>query len=137
MPVILFQETMASAALRFVLPDRDLPRLPRASEGKRESYNNGEFVTHDRRRLPRYKFDTSIGVDDGIGRALDMSGIGMRFESARALEPGDSVALVFPLEHAGPGASVTCNAHVVRVESRGALFVVAVTYEPVAFSVAT
>jgi hypothetical protein len=128
---------MAHATHRLKTPAPDLTRAGRTfpAAGKLEFYNDGEFVTHDRRRTPRYQFDTAIGVEDTTARTLDLSGNGMLFETLRAFEPGDSVALVFPLEKTGPGACVTCNAKVVRVEPRGNHFAVAVTYEPVAFSV--
>ena len=128
---------MAHATQRRSAPNQDQHGNGRTfpSTGKVESYNDGEFVTHDRRRMPRYQFDTRIGVEDASARTLDLSANGMLFESAREFAPGDSVALVFPLEKTGPGACVTCTAQVVRVEPRGAGFAVAVTYEPVAFSV--
>ena len=85
--------------------------------------------------MPRYRFDASIAVNDVTGRTIDVSANGMLFESERKLATGERVALVFPLEHSGPGASVTCTAEVVRVEPRGAFYGIAVMYEPVEFNV--
>jgi hypothetical protein len=93
-------------------------------------------VKQERRRSPRYRIDATISVDEGTGRTIDLSSNGVYFESTRPLQPGDHLALVFPFEHSGAGASVRCQARVVRVESRsGQLFGVAATYEPVAFNV--
>jgi hypothetical protein len=85
--------------------------------------------------MPRYRFDASIAVNDVTGRTIDVSANGMLFESERKLATGERVALVFPLERSGPGASVTCTAEVVRVEPRGAFYGIAVMYEPVEFNV--
>jgi hypothetical protein len=85
--------------------------------------------------MPRYRLDASIAVDDVTGRTIDVSANGILFESERALTPGDRVSLVFPLEQSGPGACVTCDGEVVRVEPRGVFYGIAVTYEPVAFNV--
>jgi hypothetical protein len=92
-------------------------------------------VTEERRRSPRYRIDATIAVDDGTGRAVDLSANSVFFESIREFAPGDQVALIFPLENTGPGASVRCTGRIVRVVSRGAMFGIAATYEPVAFTV--
>ena len=92
-------------------------------------------MTEERRHMPRYRIDSRIAVGNGIGRTINLSSRGVYFETAEALNPGDQVAIVFPFEQTGPGASVRCNAYVVRVEKRGQLNGVAATYEPVAFSV--
>ncbi len=92
-------------------------------------------MTEERRQSLRYRIDATIAVDDGIGRAVDLSANGVFFESQREFMPGDQVALTFPIENTGPGASVTCTARVVRIVSRGELFGVAATYEPVSFTV--
>jgi hypothetical protein len=92
-------------------------------------------VTEERRRSPRYRIDATIAVDDGTGRAIDLSANSVFFESVRQFTPGDQVALIFPLENTGPGASVRCAGHIVRIVSRGELFGVAATYEPVSFTV--
>jgi hypothetical protein len=92
-------------------------------------------VTQERRRTPRYRIDAAIAVDAGTGRTIDLSSNSVYFECGRRFEPGDEVALVFPFEHTGRGASVRCTAQVVRVDPRGELFGIAAIYEPVAFSV--
>jgi PilZ domain len=92
-------------------------------------------VTDERRRSPRYRIDATIAVDDGTGRAIDLSANSVFFESARAFTPGDQVALIFPLENTGPGASVRCTGRIVRIVSRGEVFGIAATYEPVSFTV--
>ena len=85
--------------------------------------------------MPRYRLESTIAVEEGSGMTLDLSSRGVFFETALALKPGDSIAIVFPFEQTGAGASVKCNARVVRVEPRGDRFAVAATYEPVSFSV--
>ena len=92
-------------------------------------------MTQERRLVPRYRIESTIAVGKGIGRTLDLSSRGVCFETTERLEPGETVAIVFPFERTGPGASVRCTASVVRVEPHGDLFRVAATYEPVAFSV--
>jgi hypothetical protein len=92
-------------------------------------------VIQERRRALRYRIDATIAVDGGTGRAIDLSSNSVYFETARQLAPGDEVALIFPLEHAGAGGSVKCAGRVVRVDARGDLYGVAATYEPVAFTV--
>jgi hypothetical protein len=97
-------------------------------------HSDGERVTQERRRMPRYQLDTEITVDDVTGRTLDLSGNGILFETTRPFTPGDQVAVVVPLAHTGP-SSVICNARVIRVEPRGEAYAVAVAYELVAFEV--
>lgn len=92
-------------------------------------------MNQERRKAPRYRVDATIAVDDGNGRTIDISSNSVYFETAHAFVPGDEVALVFPLERTGPGASVRCSALVVRVDPRGERFGIAATYEPVAFTV--
>lgn len=94
-------------------------------------------MTHERRRMPRYRLHTAVAVGDGTERTLNVSANGMLFESTRSFAPGDPVALHLTLEHAGPGACVRCEGQVVRIETRGDVFAIAVTYEPAGFSVAT
>jgi hypothetical protein len=89
----------------------------------------------ERRRSPRYRIDSTIEVNGGSGRTIDISATSVYFESRRRFTPGEQVAIVFPLERTGPGASVKCAAEIVRVDARGEMFGVAATYEPVAFSV--
>src|SRR5690606_2967668 len=72
----------------------------------------------ERRRFPRYRIDATIAVNDGTGRAIDLSANSVFFETARAFKPGDQVALTFPLESTGPGVSVTCTGSVVRTVPR-------------------
>jgi hypothetical protein len=92
-------------------------------------------VTQERRRVPRYRIDAAIAVNGGTGRTIDLSSNSVYFEIECPLAPGDEVALVLPLEHAGPNASVRCKARILRVDSRGEMYGVAAIYEPVAFSV--
>ena len=92
-------------------------------------------MIQERRRAPRYPIDATIAVDDGTGRAIDLSSISVYFETGQSFTPGDSVFLVFPLERTGPGATVKCAARIVRTEPRGEMFGVAAVYEPVSFSV--
>ena len=92
-------------------------------------------MTHERRQMPRYRIESAIAVEQGIGTTLDLSSRGVFFETTLPLKEGDAVALVFPFEQSGNGASVRCSARVVRVEAHGERFRVAATYEPVAFSV--
>jgi hypothetical protein len=92
-------------------------------------------VIQERRRVPRYRLDAEIAVNNGRGRTIDLSADSVYFESARAYAPGDEVSLVFPFEHGARETSVRCTALVVRVDPRGNLFGIAATYEPVAFSV--
>jgi hypothetical protein len=79
--------------------------------------------------------DSMIDVNGGTGRTIDISATSVFFESRRRFTPGEHVAIVFPLERTGPGASVRCAAEIVRIETRGEMFGVAATYEPIAFSV--
>lgn len=90
---------------------------------------------HERRRSPRYRIDSTIAVNGGTGRTIDISATSVYFESHRRFTPGEQIAIVFPLERTGPGASVKCAAEIVRVDPRGDFFGVAATYEPVSFSV--
>ena len=92
-------------------------------------------MIQERRRAPRYRIDATIAVDGGSGRAIDLSSNSVYFETGRRFVPGDEIALIFPLERSGPGASVKCAGQVVRVDPRGELFGVAAVYEPVSFSV--
>ena len=92
-------------------------------------------MNQERRRAPRYRIDAMIAIGDGTGRAIDLSKTSVFFESTRQFAPGDRVALTFPLENTGPGASVHCDAHVIRIVRRGEMFGVAATYEPVTFTV--
>jgi len=85
--------------------------------------------------MPRYRIESAIAVEHGTGMTLDLSSRGVFFETALPLQPGDTIAIVFPFEQTGPGASVKCSARVVRVEARDDRFAVAATYEPIAFSV--
>jgi len=94
-----------------------------------------DFVIQERRLMPRYRIDAAIRINDGLGCTINLSANGVFFETPRPFAPGDHVALVFPFEHSGSGTVVTCDAEVVRVESRGNFFGVAATYEPVAVSV--
>lgn len=87
--------------------------------------------------MPRYRIESTIAVEGGIGRTRDLSSKGVYFETALHLAVGDTIAIVFPFEQTGQGASVKCSASVVRVERLGERFGVAATYEPVAFSVPT
>lgn len=89
----------------------------------------------ERRRVPRYRLDAEIAVDDSNGRTIDLSANGVYFETARALTIGDQVSLVLPFEQLLPGTTVRCTGRVIRVDPRGELFGVAATYEPVAFTV--
>jgi hypothetical protein len=91
-------------------------------------------MRQERRRTPRYRIDTTIAVDAGTGRTIDLSSNSVYFESARSFAPGDQLPLVFPFERTGMGARVECNARVVRVDTRGQLFGIAATYEPVTFN---
>ena len=94
-------------------------------------------MTEERRRTPRYPLDASIAVNDVTGRAIDVSANGILFESEHSLALGEPVSLVVPLGHTRPGACVTCKGEVVRVQPRGALYGIAVKYEPVEFNVPT
>jgi hypothetical protein len=85
--------------------------------------------------MPRYRIESTIAVGEGIGRTLNLSSRGVYFETTERVSVGDLIAIVFPFEQTGHGASVKCTARVVRVEARGELSGVAATYEPVAFSV--
>jgi hypothetical protein len=75
--------------------------------------------------MPRYGIDSDIQINDGTGSTINLSGNGVFFETPRRFAPGEQVALVFPFEHTGAGAVVTCRAEVVRVEPRGTYFGVA------------
>ena len=92
-------------------------------------------MTQERRQVPRYRIESTIAVGRGTGRTVDLSSRGVYFETSEQLSKGDTVAIVFPFERTGPGASVKCTATVVRAEPRGELLGVAATYEPVAFSI--
>lgn len=90
----------------------------------------------ERRRVPRYRLDAAIDVDGDTGRTVNVSANGVYFEIAHPLAPGATLALIFPFEHAGSGASVSCSAEVVRVDAReDGTYGVAATYEPIAFTV--
>ena len=92
-------------------------------------------MIQERRRVPRYRLDADIVVNDGSGRTIDLSANSVYFESLTAFAPGTEVALVFPFEHVARGTSVRCSARVVRVDQRGTGFGIAATYEPVSFTV--
>ena len=92
-------------------------------------------MTEERRQMPRYRIESTIAVEQGIGRTLNLSSKGVFFETIERLLPGDLFAIVFPFEQTGRGASVKCTARVVRVEERGDMVGIGATYEPVAFSV--
>ena len=92
-------------------------------------------MTQERREIQRYRIESTIAVEDGVGRTLNLSSRGVYFETSLALAPGDRIAIVFPFERTGRGASVKCSAHVVRVEPSDGVVGVAATYEPVAFTV--
>ena len=92
-------------------------------------------MNQERRRAPRYRIDATIAVDEGTGRAIDLSSNSVFFESPRRFALGDRVALVFPLENTGRGEAVHCDGQVVRVVARGEMFGIAATYEPVTFTV--
>lgn len=92
-------------------------------------------MTQERRQMPRYRIESTIAVGNGVGRTLDLSSRGVFFETSERFGVGDQIAIVFPFEQTGKGASVKCSAYVVRVEPRGELLGVGATYEPVAFSV--
>ena len=92
-------------------------------------------MVQERRRSPRYRIDSTIAVNGGTGRTIDISATSVFFESRRRFTPGEQIAIVFSLERTGPGASVKCAAEIVRVEPRGEMYGIAATYEPVAFSV--
>lgn len=90
----------------------------------------------ERRRAPRYRLDAAIDVGGDTGRTVNVSSNGVYFEIAHPFAPGAPLALIFPFEHAGSGASVSCAAEVVRVDDRGdGRYGVAATYEPIAFTV--
>lgn len=91
-------------------------------------------MAQERRRMPRYRLETDIEVENGSGQTVDVSCNGIFFETSRRLVPGDEISLVLPFEHTRPGSCVRCRATVVRVERRGGQFGVAATYEPVAFN---
>jgi hypothetical protein len=94
-------------------------------------------MTEERRRTPRYPLDASIAVNDVTGRTIDVSANGILFESEHSLALGEPVSLVVPLGQTGPGACVRCRGEVVRVQPRGALYGIAVKYEPIEFNVPT
>lgn len=83
---------------------------------------SGSWV--DRRVAPRYQVRVPILFEGGEGMTRDISGTGVRFETASFLSPGASIrfALPFGRDGAGERFTVTCEAHVVRVEdaSQGA-----------------
>lgn len=90
----------------------------------------------ERRRAPRYRLDAAIDVGGDTGRTVNVSSNGVYFEISHPFAPGAPLALIFPFEHAGSGASVSCAAEVVRVDDRGdGTYGVAATYEPIAFTV--
>ena len=95
----------------------------------------GGSVTQERRQMPRYRIESTIAVEGGTGRTLNLSSKGVFFKTSQRFSPGDVIVIVFPFEQTGRGASVRCSARVVRVEPDGDSFGVAATYEPVAFSV--
>ena len=92
-------------------------------------------MTQERRQMPRYRIESTIAVERGVGRTLNLSSRGVFFETAERVSVGDPIAIVFPFEQTGRGASVKCTARVVRVEPHGDMLRVAATYEPIAFSV--
>jgi len=92
-------------------------------------------VIQERRRTPRFRIDATIAVDGETGRAIDLSSNSVYFETERRFAPGETIALILPLEQTGSGVTVNCSAQVVRVDSRGQLFGVAAVYEPISFSV--
>jgi hypothetical protein len=77
---------------------------------------SGSWV--DRRAAPRYRVRVPILFEGGEGMTRDISGTGVCFETANALAPGASIRIALPFDGDGAGErfTVTCEAHVVRVE---------------------
>lgn len=88
----------------------------------------------ERRRARRYPVSLEFAVEGGIGRTVNISSLGIYFETDRLVPAGFSFRLVLPFEYAIPGgACVVCDARVVRVEQRPGRLGVAATCEAIGF----
>ena len=89
----------------------------------------------ERRRDRRYPVTLEFAIEGGIGRTVNISSLGIYFETDRPVPAGLSFRLVLPFEYAVPGgASVVWDARVVRVEQRpGRPLGVAATCEAIGF----
>lgn len=90
---------------------------------------------HPERRLaPRYPVTLQIKVNGGTGWTTNISSNGVYFETAHLVASNQEIAIVFPLEHAGPaGMLAECSARVLRVERVERGYGVAARYEAIAF----
>jgi hypothetical protein len=86
-------------------------------------------MTDERRRARRYRLPGTIAVADVQAQMIDLSSNGVSFETTRPFTQGEEVAIVLPLYGGNPDLRVTCDARIVRVEQRGATFMVSATYD--------
>lgn len=84
----------------------------------------------ERRRALRYrKPGGAIAVGGVPAQMIDLSSIGVGFETPQRFTPGEEVAIVLPLYDNNSDLRVTCDARIVRVEQRGGVYMVGATYE--------
>ena len=80
-------------------------------------------LDEERRGATRYRFDTSVQLQDGAtGQLRDMSTAGLFFETEQAHTAGDTIRLTVTLN----GSTVQCAGRIVRVEAANGRFGVAV-----------
>ena len=92
-------------------------------------------MTPERRCTPRYSVAVEIQVNNGTGVTSNFSSSGVYFETAEPLMPNEHVSIVFPFDHAAPGARASCSAHVRRVDRLAERYGVAASYDTVSFDV--
>jgi len=86
------------------------------------------------RRDERFESDLKITLVQGDGVMRNVSASGVYFETHANLRPGDT--LRFTLEFSGEqigAVSAHCEAHVVRVEARGALNGIGAAFDSIEF----
>jgi hypothetical protein len=91
-------------------------------------------VLPERRRARRYPVSLEFALEGGIGRTVNISSLGVYFETEVPVAAGLSFRLVLPFEYAIPGgASIVWDARVVRVEQRPGRWGVAAICEAIGF----
>ena len=87
-------------------------------------------MTFERRQAPRHRVGVMASAAGSPVRVIDISSIGVCFETAQTFAIGEYVPMVLPLvEPDNPHIRVRCDARVVRVERHGERSIVGATYE--------
>jgi len=86
------------------------------------------FAGPERRRMPRYYVTVPVEFDGGTGTTKDVNESGVRFEIDQPLVPDQSVTLrlVFRDFQGGDPWRMAARGKVVRVETNGTAYTVAV-----------